>query len=296
MCERKKCIYMSGHTLGICDYLSKTGHSKVAQIAKTLQLPSDSEEVLTIAQGKMCPFYRKRGESEKPLQSVLAETKFRTVLKKKKKGETKKFVPKVSEAEAREIKKWYARGLSDRHIADRINVPEYKVRAWRDKNKLQSNFLKQREFDEKKALKLYEKGMTDVEIGKELGKSTTTIYNWRTRAGLDANRIKTKLLKEKQELRIRLYREGKSDREIAEQTGTTISTVRAWRQYHKLKANDQRQACRYDRTMMREYYMRGMNDSQIAAKLGCHSGTVGEWRKKEGLTKNRIRTKKRMSE
>jgi uncharacterized protein YjcR len=135
-----------------------------------------------------------------------------------------------------------------------------------------------------------------VEIGKELGRSTTTIYNWRTRAGLDANRIKTKLLKEKQELRIRLYREGKSDREIAEQTGTTISTVRAWRQYHKLKANDQRQACRYDRTLMREYYMRGMNDSQIAVKLGCHSGTVGEWRKKEGLAKNRIRTKKRMSE
>jgi uncharacterized protein YjcR len=175
-------------------------------------------------------------------------------------------------------------------------VTEYKVRAWRDKNKLQSNFLKQREFDEKKAMKLYEKGMTDVEIGKELGRSTTTIYNWRTRAGLDANRIKTKLLKEKQELRIRLYREGKSDREIAEQTGTTISTVRAWRQYHKLKANDQRQACRYDRDLMREYYMRGMNDSQISAKLGCHSGTVGEWRKKEGLTKNRIRTKKRMSE
>lgn len=47
---------------------------------------------------------------------------------------------------------------------------------------------------------------------------------------------------------------------------------------------------------MREYYMRGMNDSQIAVKLGCHSGTVGEWRKKEGLAKNRIRTKKRMSE
>lgn len=294
MCERKKCKYMSGHTLGNCNYLSKTGHSRIAQIAKELQLPSNSEEVLTIAQGKMCPFYAKQGEDEKPLQSVLAEMRFKAAAKK----QTKKraFVPTVTPEEAKQIKKWYARGLSDRHIADRINVPEYKVRAWRDKNKLQSNFLKQREFDEKKAMKLYEKGMTDVEIGKELGRSTTTIYNWRTRAGLDANRIKTKLLKEKQELRIRLYREGKSDREIAEQTGTTISTVRAWRQYHKLKANDQRQACRYDRTMMREYYMRGMNDSQIAAKLGCHSGTVGEWRKKEGLTKNRIRTKKRMSE
>lgn len=294
MCERKKCKYMSGHTLGNCNYLSKTGHSRIAQIAKELQLPSNSEEVLTIAQGKMCPFYAKQGEDEKPLQSVLAEMRFKAAAKK----QTKKraFVPTVTPEEAKQIKKWYARGLSDRHIADRINVPEYKVRAWRDKNKLQSNFLKQRDFDEKKALKLYEKGMTDVEIGKELGRSTTTIYNWRTRAGLNANRIKTKLLKEKQELRIRLYREGKSDREIAEQTGTTISTVRAWRQYHKLKANDQRQACRYDRALMREYYMRGMNDSQIAAKIGCHSGTVGEWRKKEGLAKNRIRTKKRMSE
>ena len=294
MCNRTKCIYHGQHYAGVCDYLSKTGHSRLAMIAKELKKPTTSEKVMEIADGKQCPFYRRRGEQEKPLKSVLAEMQFRAQEKKEKKK--KQFAPTVSDAEAKEIQKWYRMGLSDRYIAEKTNLPDYKVRAWRDKNKLQSNFLKQREFDEKKALKLYKTGLTDVEIGKELGKSTTTIYNWRTRAGLNANRIKTKLLKEKQELRIRLYREGKSDREIAEQTGTTISTVRAWRQYHKLKANDQRQACRYERTLMREYYMRGMNDSQIAGKLGCHSGTVGEWRKKEGLAKNRIRTKKRMSE
>ena len=284
MCNRSKCIYRGQHYNGVCDYLSKTGHSRLALLAKELGKPTTSEEVISLTNGKACPFYRQRGEEEKPLQSVLAEMRFKAAAKK----QTKKraFVPTVTPEEAKQIKKWYARGLSDRHIADRINVPEYKVRAWRDKNKLQSNFLKQREFDEKKAMKLYEKGMTDVEIGKELGRSTTTIYNWRTRAGLNANRIKTKLLKEKQELRIRLYREGKSDREIAEQTGTTISTVRAWRQYHKLPANDQRKLPKYDRDKMREYYRQGMSDSEIGMRLGCYNSTVTAWRKENGLPPN----------
>lgn len=285
MCERKKCIYMSGHTLGICDYLSKTGHSKVAQIAKTLQLPSDSEEVLTIAQGKMCPFYRKRGEDEKPLQSVLAETKFRTVLKKKKKGETKKFVPKVSEAEAREIGKWYGRGLSDVQIAIQANTQWYKVAQWRKERDLPSNFRK-RKFDTEKARKLYDQGMTDVEISRAIGMSAATIYKWRAREGLDANRMTKRLVKEMQTLREELYREGASDQKIAEQTETKIGTVRAWRQYHKLPANDQRKLFKYDRGMMREYYRQGMNDTEIGRRLGCYSSTVAEWRNQNGLAPN----------
>ena len=150
MCERKRCKYLSGNTRGICDYLSKTGHSRIARIAKELQMPTDSEEVLLIARGDMCPFYVKIGQDEKPLQSVLAEITFRAVMNKKNKKEKKKFVPTVSDAEAKEIQKWYKMGLSDRYIAEKTNLPDYKVRAWRDKNKLQSNFLKQREFDEKK--------------------------------------------------------------------------------------------------------------------------------------------------
>jgi len=295
MCNRTKCIYHGQHYAGVCDYLSKTGHSRLAMIAKELKKPTTSEEVMEIADGKQCPFYRRRGEQEKPLQSVLAEMQFRAQEKKEKKK--KQFAPTVSDAEAKEIQKWYRMGLSDRYIAEKTNLPDYKVRAWRDKNKLQSNFLKQREFDEKKALKLYKTGLTDVEIGKALGRSTTTVYNWRTRAGLDANRQTTRLLKEKQELRIRLYREGYSDSQIAEQTGTTLGAVRAWRQYHRLKANDERKEVKYDRAIMREYYMRGMNDCEIAEKLGCGSSTVGEWRKRNSLPPNKTRRrKKRTSE
>lgn len=285
MCERKKCIYMSGHTLGICDYLSKTGHSRIAQIAKALQLKTDSEEVLTIAQGKICPFYRKRGENEKPMQSVLAETKFRTVLKKKKKGETKKFVPKVSEAEAREIGKWYSRGLSDEQIAIQANTQWYKVAQWRKERGLQSNFRK-RKFDTEKARKLYDQGMTDVEISRAIGMSAATIYKWRAREGLDANRMKKKLVKEMQELREELYRAGESDQTIAERTGTKLGTVRAWRQYHNLKANDQRKLPKYDRDKMREYYRQGMSDSEIGMRLGCYHSTVAAWRKENGLPPN----------
>lgn len=285
MCERKKCKYISGHTLGNCDYLSKTGHSRIAQIAKTLQLSSNSEEVLTIAQGKMCPFYAKRGEDEKPLQSVLAETKFRTVLKKKKKGETKKFVPKVSEAEAREIEKWYKRGLSDTQIAIQANTQYYKVAKWRQERGLQSNF-RRRPFDAAEARKLYDQGLTDVEIARAIGKSDTTIYNWRVREGLEANRMKKKLVKEMQELREELYRAGASDQTIAERTGTKLGTVRAWRQYHNLKANDQRKLPKYDRDKMREYYRQGMNDTEIGMRLGCYHSTVAAWRKENGLAPN----------
>ena len=285
MCERKKCIYMSGHTLGICDFLSKTGHSRIAQIAKALKLKTDSEEVQTIAQGKMCPFYRERGEKEKPLQSVLAETRFKTVLKKKKKGETKKFVPKVSEAEAREIGKWYSRGLSDTQIAIQANTQYYKVAKWRQERGLRSNF-RRRPFDAAEARKLYDQGLTDVEIARAIGKSDTTIYNWRVREGLEANRMKKRLVKEMQELREELYRAGESDQTIAERTGTKLGTVRAWRQYHKLPANDQRKLPKYDRDKMREYYRQGMSDSEIGMRLGCYNSTVAAWRKENGLPPN----------
>ena len=285
MCERKKCIYMSEHTLGICDYLSKTGHSRIAQIAKELQLPSNSEEVLTIAQGKMCPFYAKRGEDEKPLQSVLAETRFRVVRKKKDQKEKKKFVPKVSEAEAREIEKWYKRGLSDTQIAIKANTQYYKVAQWRKERNLPSNFQK-RKFDTEKARKLYDQGMTDVEISRAIGISAATIYKWRAREGLEANRMTTKLVAEMQKLRKELYLAGESDQEIAERTGTKLGTVRAWRQYHKLPANDQRKLFKYDRGMMREYYRQGMNDTEIGRRIGCYSSTVAAWRKKNGLAPN----------
>ena len=285
MCERKKCKYMSGHTLGICDYLSKTGHSRIAQIAKELQLPSNSEEVRTIARGDMCPFYVKLGEEESPLQSVLAEIKFRAVLKKKDQKEKKKFAPKVSEAEAREIGKWYSRGLSDTQIAIQANTQYYKVAKWREERGLQSNFRK-RKFDTVKARKLYDQGMTDVEISRAIGMSAATIYKWRAREGLEANRMKKKLVKEMQELREELYRAGASDQTIAERTGTKLGTVRAWRQYHNLKANDQRKLPKYDRDKMREYYRQGMSDSEIGMRLGCYHSTVAEWRKQNGLAPN----------
>ena len=292
MCERKKCIYMSEHTLGICDYLSKTGHSRIAQIAKELQLPSNSEEVLTMAQGKMCPFYAKRGEDEKPLQSVLAETRFRVVRKKKDQKEKKKFVPKVSEAEAREIEKWYKRGLSDAQIAIKANTQYYKVAEWRKQRGLQSN-CRRRPFDAAEAWRLYAQGKTDVEIARALGKSDTTVYNWRAREGLEANRMTTKLVAEMQKLRKELYLAGESDQEIADQTGTKLGTVRAWRQYHKLPANDQKKQVKFDRTLMWELYMKGMNDCEIARKLGCYSSTVAAWRKKNGLAPIKPRRRKK---
>lgn len=289
MCNRTKCIYHGQHYAGVCDYLSKTGHSRLAMIAKELKKPTTSEEVMEIADGKQCPFYRKRGEDEKPLQAVLAEMQFRAQEKKTK--TKKKFVPTVTNAEAKEIQKWYKHGLSDRYIAQKTNLPEYKARAWREKNKLPSNFQKRREFDEKRALQLYKKGMTDVEIAKEIGRSATTVYNWRNRAGLDGNRMTTRLVKEMQTLREELYREGASDQEIAEKTGTKIGTVRAWRQYHKLPANDTRKEVKYDRALMRAYYLQGMTDSQIAKKFGCYSTTIAKWRSQNNLPPNKARKK-----
>lgn len=289
MCNRTKCIYLGQHYAGVCDYLSKTGKSRIAQIAKEMQLPTTHEDVISLADGKVCPFYRQRGEDEKPLQAVLAEMRFRAAAKKQKKN--KKFAPKVTDEEAKRIRKWYNKGLSDKHIAEKENVPEYKVRAWREKNKLESNFLKKRALDEKKAMKLYRMGMTDVEIAKELGRSAPSIYSWRCREGLSANLKTTRLQKEKQELRTRLYREGATDEQIAEQTGTAKSTVRAWRQYHKLPANDARKRYIFDRALMREYYLRGMNDREVSEKLGCYNSTVAAWRKENGLPPNRNRRK-----
>ena len=292
MCERRKCIYRGTH--GNCDYLSKTGKSRLRQIAEAIQMPTNSQEVYDLTAGKVCPFYRKRGEDEKPLQAVLAEMRFKAAERKAKKD--RKFVPKLTPEEEKKISIWYRRGLSDTNIADKLHIPFYKVSFWRQKNKLASNFIRQRAFDEKKAWELYKQGKTDVEIGKALGRSTTTIYNWRRRADLEANLQALYLQEEKKELRKRLYREGKTDREIAEQTGSTKSSIRAWRQYHKLPANDQRVEIRYDREKMMQMYREGMNDCQIARELGCHSGTVGKWREKNGLGVNKTRKKRRAHE
>lgn len=288
MCNRTKCIYRGAQ--GICDYLSKTGKSKLRQIAEEIQMPTNSEEVRELAGGKDCPFYRKRGEDEKPLQAVLAEMRFKAAERKAKKD--RKFVPKLTPEEEKKISIWYRRGLSDTNIADKLHIPFYKVSFWRQKNKLESNFIRQRAFDEKKAWELYKQGKTDVEIGKALGRSTTTIYNWRRRADLEANLQALYLQEEKKEIRKKLYLEGKTDREIAELTGSTLKSIRAWRHYHKLRANDARAEVRYDREKMMQLYKEGMNDCQIARVLGCHSGTVGKWREKNGLGVNKTKKKK----
>lgn len=288
MCERRKCIYRGTH--GNCDYLSKTGKSRLRQIAQAIQMPTNSQEVYDIAEGKVCPFYRKRGEDEKPLQAVLAEMRFKAAERKAKKD--RKFVPKLTPEEEKKISIWYRRGLSDTNIADKLHIPFYKVSFWRQKNKLESNFIRQRSFDEKKAWELYKQGKTDVEIGKALGRSTTTIYNWRRRADLEANLQALYLQEEKKEIRKKLYLEGKTDREIAELSGSTLKSIRAWRHYHKLRVNDERSKKRYDRDRMMELWKAGLNDSQIARELGCNSNTVGKWREKNGLEYNKTRKKK----
>ena len=94
----------------------------------------------------------------------------------------KKPPNRLDEAAAKEL---YDQGMSDRKIAERLNVATYTVCSWRNANGLPYIGASRQISDNR--LELYLAGMTDREIGRALGLTEKCIFSWRKRHGLPPN-------------------------------------------------------------------------------------------------------------
>ncbi|MCW3134482.1 MAG: helix-turn-helix domain-containing protein [Methanophagales archaeon] len=92
------------------------------------------------------------------------------------------------------IKRLHKKGLSDREIAEVLNVSQQTVNYHRQRLGLTNNYWKRhRVFNEKKFLKLYNEGKTDREIGIIMGYTTAAIIYHRKKLGLKSNEKENKI-------------------------------------------------------------------------------------------------------
>lgn len=83
----------------------------------------------------------------------------------------------------------YRQGLSDRRIAEQVNVTPEAITAWRRTRGLPAHTPHRKITPDTEAemLRMYQSGMSDVQIARALGLSKSTVLFWRRRRGLAAN-------------------------------------------------------------------------------------------------------------
>lgn len=171
--------------------------------------------------------------------------------------------PKIDEAAAERL---YREGLNDRTIARRLNVTEYRVRAWRQENGYGKRV--QHTFSEETARRLYEAGMTDEKAAKELGIATNTYKKWRL-----ANHLERKRVDRRSERMMSAYLDGLTDTQAAKELGITRDTMQKWRTRNGLPP--QRTARYADRNKkILRMHREGMSTKEIAERLDTTYNTV----------------------
>jgi len=94
------------------------------------------------------------------------------------------------------VKRLHRKGLSDREIAEVLNVSQQTVNYHRQRLGLTNNYWKRRKmFDEERFLKLYYEGKTDREIGIIMGYTTAAIIYHRKKLKLESNARKFEVIK-----------------------------------------------------------------------------------------------------
>ena len=134
---------------GQCDYLTRTGKSRIAGLPERMQLPCN------------CPYYEPSG---KPIEATKNED-WRT-----------------------RALRLYQAGATDGEIAAAVGVSRSRVQKWRYATlKKPANKDKKGppvKIDYKRVSELYRKGYNDVRIADKLGCGQTIIFRWRTKNNL----------------------------------------------------------------------------------------------------------------
>lgn len=83
----------------------------------------------------------------------------------------------------------YRQGLSDRRIAEQVNVTPEAITAWRRTRGLPAHTLHRKitPDTETEMLRMHQDGMSDGQISQESGMKKATVVSWRRRNGLPGN-------------------------------------------------------------------------------------------------------------
>lgn len=236
MC-RRDCIYAGGvniqygsgqHSCSYSGIMTETNQemkTRLGQLCKMYRLPSTHRKIKLLMMGVNCPFYEEiyTGKKRRKACSQILPRKPR---------EKKEHKAPADEERLREL---YEQGLSDRKIAEELDLKEYNVYAWRRERGLPGNFHKtHNRIDEERARELLEEGLTDTQIAMAIGCSQAAIYHWRKRNGLKPKYPYSKM----DQTRLReLYDQGLNDTQISRATGHCTDAIRRWRKRNGLKSN-----------------------------------------------------------
>lgn len=148
--------------------------------------------------------------------------------------------------------RFYAQGLSDREVANRLGCSRYAICQWRSANRVGAQQARKPRMNVERAMELYLQGKTDEEIAAEIGASKSGIYGWRARNHLLSA---SAVLKQNGEpsaprppripswARIdydaakALHDQLLTDEEMAERLGCSVYAVESWRKAYHLPSN-----------------------------------------------------------
>ena len=192
-----------------CSYLLITGHSRLAEVYRRLQVNVLTDEVREAMRPENCRVYQ-RGEK------IILQDEDQILL-----PGTLANHRRMDKTRAQEL---YERGFNDREIADKLGCACVTVRHWRQRQGLPHNY-QHSAVPPEDIMKLYREGKTDKEICLGLGISSGSLSKWRKKRGLPPNLSQEK---KDREVRLQLLKEGLSVQEIAERVGVSRSALHSW--------------------------------------------------------------------
>ena len=236
MCKRD-CVYAGsinsmyggGHSCNYCMAMQDTNRdqkTRLGQLVKKYRLPATHRKIKLLMLGANCPFYEEIYTGKKKRKASVEQ------ILPRKKREKQEYRPPADEEKLREL---YDQGLSDRKVAETLEVKESLVYRWRKERGLPGNFPRtHNRIDEERARKLYDQGLTDNRIALAIGCSQVAVCHWRKRNGLE-QRFRFAHM---DYVRIReLYEEGLNDTQISRITGNCTDAIRRWRKRNGLESN-----------------------------------------------------------
>ena len=133
----------------------------------------------------------------------------------------------------------YERGLTDREIANELNVSIDVIQNWRYNRGMPANSAKP-DFSDRE--EYYRQGLTDREIADRAGVTCNTIVNWRNRRGYPPNAGPRKRIEKKEfPSRRKLYELGLTDEAIAKAENCSRVTICNWRRRNNLPPNKKKE-------------------------------------------------------
>lgn len=157
-----------GLSLCGCNYLEKTGCSRVKVVYDILHVKRLTKRAKEMLKPENCPCFE---EADKP----------------RKRGRPKRK-PDHYSFDTEKLRRLHGQGLTDKQIAEHFGVNQKTIGNWRRSIGLPTNGrLTIPQLDTEKVRQLYEQGQSDDSIARICGCSHQTVHNWRKREGLPPN-------------------------------------------------------------------------------------------------------------